>query len=233
MVKNGKRYRYYFMKATAKDSNRQSRLIRLPACDVERQVALRLQSFLQSRHEVMKGLILLGDQPELAQQLLTAAKQRAEGWGTASPAAERDFLRKVIRRVLVYGDGMCVEVSRGELRDSFTANRASCGTASPRQEESHDDLIRLTVEARLKRCGGEMRLVISPDSARSQQIPPILKAIVRAYQWREGILAGESSKRIVAAKRLDLNETCDESWGVPSLRRIWLRPYSMGITPRI
>jgi hypothetical protein len=35
-VKNGKRYRYYVWQATATDSNRQSKAIRLPAYDVER-----------------------------------------------------------------------------------------------------------------------------------------------------------------------------------------------------
>jgi hypothetical protein len=43
------------------------------------------------------------------------------------------------------------------------------------QEASSDDFIRLTVEARLKRCGGEIRLVVSPDSSRPQEITPIFE----------------------------------------------------------
>lgn len=50
-VKNGKRYRYYFCHA----SNKKAKGLRLPAHDVEKQVSLRLQSFLRSPNEVMKS----------------------------------------------------------------------------------------------------------------------------------------------------------------------------------
>ncbi|MGA1987799.1 MAG: recombinase family protein, partial [Candidatus Sulfotelmatobacter sp.] len=71
---------------------------------------------------------------------------------------------------------------------------------------SPEDLICLSIEARLKRFGGEMRLVVNPDSLPAQQMTPLLKAITRAHRWRQGILAGESLKRTVAAKQLGLNE---------------------------
>ena len=207
-VKNGKRYRYYVLQSRAKDSDRQSKSIRLPAYDIERQVSLRLQSFLRSTNEVMKGLTVHGDHPELTQRLITAAKKKAEEWPTASPSAVRDFVRKVVRRVVVDTDKIEMETSRSEFRISFTDSQigTSSRAAVQRQEASSDDIIRLTVEARLKRCGGEMRLVIIPDSSRLQEITPILKAVVRAHTWREGVLAGEVPNRIVAAKRLNLNE---------------------------
>jgi site-specific DNA recombinase len=79
-------------------------------------------------------------------------------------------------------------------------------TPAQQQEARSDDLIHLAVEARLRRCGKEMRLVVSPDSSRSEIVPPILKAVVRAYKWREGVLAGDTSNRHQAAKRLNLKE---------------------------
>lgn len=207
-VKNGKRYRYYVLQSGAKDSDGQSKAIRLPAYDLERQVLLRLRSFLQSTNEVMKGLPVLGDHPELTQRLVTAAKKQAEEWPAASPSAVWDFVRKVVRRVVVNADKIDVEMSRSELRGFITDNQidASYRAALQGQEASSDDIIRLTVEARLKRFGGEMRLVVSPDSSSSQEITPILRAVVRAHKWREDVLAGEVPNRVLAAKRLDLNE---------------------------
>jgi site-specific DNA recombinase len=207
-VKNGKRYRYYVLQSGAKDSDSQSNALRLPAYDVERQVSLRLRSFLQSANEVMKGLTILGDHPEFAQRLVTAAKKQGEEWPAASPSAVRDFVRKVVRRVVVEEDKIDLEVSRGELRGSITNNQIGTAyrEALQGQEASSDDIIHLTVEVRLKRCGGEMRLVVSPDSPTPQEITPILKAVVRAHRWREGVLAGEVPNRMVAAKRLNLNE---------------------------
>ena len=94
-----------------------------------------------------------------------------------------------------------------------TVHRSRCGKTGfaqlsvlQGQEASPGDLIRLSVEALLKRCDGEMRLVVSPDSPRPQEITPLVKAVVRAHRWREGVLAGEVPDRTVAAKRFDLNE---------------------------
>lgn len=122
-VKNGKRYRYYVLQSGAKDSDRQSNALRLPAYDVERQVSLRLRSFLQSTNEVMKSLTVLGDHPEFTQRLVTAAKKQAEEWPAASPSAVRDFVRKVVRRVMVEEDKIDLEVSRSGLRGSVTDNQ--------------------------------------------------------------------------------------------------------------
>jgi site-specific DNA recombinase len=156
----------------------------------------------------MNGLTVHGDHPALTQPLITAAKKKAEEWPTASPSAVCDFVRKVVRRVVVDTDKIEMETSRSEFRISFTDSQigTSCRAAAQRQEASSDDIIRLTVEVRLKRCGGEMRLVIIPDSSSLQEITPILKAVVRAHTWREGVLAGEVPNRMVAAKRLNLNE---------------------------
>jgi hypothetical protein len=103
---------------------------------------------------------------------------------------------------------MDVEASRSELRASFTDNQIgeSSRAASQQPEANLDDLINLNVEARLKRCGKEMRLIVSPDSSRPEIVTPILKAVVRAHKWREGVLAGDVPNRKLSAKRLDLEE---------------------------
>lgn len=51
-----------------------------------------------------------------------------------------------------------------------------------------------------------MRLVVSPDSPSPQEVTPLLMAVVRAHRWKEGVLAGKVPNRIMAAKRLNLNE---------------------------
>jgi len=197
-VKNGKRYRYYFCHA----SGEQAKALRLPAHDVEKQVSLRLQSFLRSPNEVMKSLTLPEDHPETSQKLIAAAQTHAEGWSTVSPAALRDFVRKVVRRVIIQTEKMDVEASRSELRAILTNSqlRASGGES---QEATPDDLVRLTVQARLKRCGNEMRLVLSPDAVDPEMVTPIVKAIIRGQKWREGVLAGDVSSQITVEKRSD------------------------------
>jgi site-specific DNA recombinase len=204
-VKSGRRYRYYFLTKTDPNSDRQSNTLRLPAYDIERLVYDRLQSFLQSTNELMRGLTLPEDNPGITQQLITGAKKLAKELSTAAPAKVRDFVRKVVRRVVVQADNMEMQTSRSELRASIAeipadgVLRASC-----HQESRMDDLICLTVEARLRRCGKEMRLVVSPDYSRPEVLTPILKAVARAHKWREGVLAGDSPNRNLSAKRLNV-----------------------------
>jgi site-specific DNA recombinase len=204
-VKKGKRYRYYFSRGTAKGSSDRTKAIRLPAYDIEKQVSLRLQSFLGSPHEVIEGLTLPEDHPETMQKLTTAARKRAEEWSTDSPAALRDFIRNVVRRIVVQPENMDLEASKTGLRTVLMADRlGGFGRVQLQPHEaSSDDLIRLSIKARLKRCGGEMRLVLNPHSARPENITPIVRAIVRAHRWREGILGGNSSDQLQLTKRLD------------------------------
>src|SRR5207248_6042319 len=82
---------------------------------------------------------------------------------------------------------------------------SSCGTASEHQKGSPTDLIRLSVKARVKRCSGEMRLVIAPDSPGSPLVTPMLKAVARAHELREWVLAHGVPNQKTIAKKAGLN----------------------------
>lgn len=65
------------------------------------------------------------------------------------------------------------------------------------------------IEARLKRCGGEMGLILVPDRRERDPSRPtssLLKALARARTWQEWILAGEVSGRRALAHRVGLND---------------------------
>jgi hypothetical protein len=75
-------------------------------------------------------------------------------------------------------------------------------------EQGSSDVISLDIEARVKRCGGEMRLVFPPDHSGPTQAPAssLLKALARGRQWYEWIVAGEVLGQRAIAQRLGLNE---------------------------
>jgi DNA invertase Pin-like site-specific DNA recombinase len=207
-VKNGRRYRYYFLETPDPKFGGQCKALRLPAYDVERQFSTRLQSFLQSPREVMEGLVLPDDNPVVTQLLIEGCKNLAAELSTASPAAVEDFVKNVVRRIIVHADKLDVVASRSALRAWITKDKSNGSFQIPvqRREVNVDDLLHLSAEVRLRRFGGEMRLVTEPDSPASQPIEPLAKAIARAYSWRTAVLAGESVERTVLAKRLGLNE---------------------------
>jgi hypothetical protein len=76
-------------------------------------------------------------------------------------------------------------------------------------EQSVDDVIRLEMKVRVKRCGGEMRLVVQPSlagRAPSNPLASLVKAIARGRAWYELVVAGEALGRRSIAKRLGLDE---------------------------
>jgi site-specific DNA recombinase len=211
--KNGRRYRYYACQAASdgreagKVANRPSRV---PAHNVKRQVVLRLQSFLQSGREVMDELCLPDDPAARTQQILAGAAKQFDQLSSGAPAVVKDFVRKVVQRVVIHPDRIEVEVCKQKLRATLTADphASSARPATDPQEQASSDVIRFDIEARVKRCGGEMRLVFPPDHPGPTQAPAssLLKALARGRQWYEWIVAGEVFGQRAIAQRLGLNE---------------------------
>ncbi len=168
-----------------------------------------MQRFFQSPNQVLENVCLPTDQPEVTQQFVTTAMRRGKEWPTASPGAVKDLVRRVVRRVVVYADRLEVQVSRSEVRRFLSDEKIASSSRTARTgnlDLQQDDLIRLRVEATVKRCSGEMRLVVGPNSDRASVITPILAGVARAYTWREAVLAGELPNRITTAKTRNRNQ---------------------------
>ena len=186
-VKNGKRYRYYVCQEKVDIHEAQSKSVRLPAHDVEKQVSLRLQAFLQSANEVMDKLTQPEDLPASTQQIIVAAGKQSEQLQSASHSSAHNFLRRVVRRVLVHPDRIEVEVSKSELRAALV------GSAGVALRQGSFDIIRLALQTRIKRCGGEMRLVVPRELSGQapHPVPSLVKVVARARQWYEWVIAGK------------------------------------------
>jgi DNA invertase Pin-like site-specific DNA recombinase len=201
-LKAGRRYRYYVCQPKIENSEAEAKAIRLPAHDVERQVTLRLQSFLQSNPTVMSELGFPSDSPARTKELIAAATKHSE-------ATDKDFLTKVVRRVIVHPDRLELEIGKNTLRSVLMGSRPDPRNLADEQEQASVELIRLEVRAQLRRHGGEMRLVVSPDMPGHVTPPPVsslLKAIARGHQWHEWIVDGEVSSKVAIAHRLGLTD---------------------------
>ena len=87
-----------------------------------------------------------------------------------------------------YSDKIEVEVSKSELRAALAGDPRAASHQGP------VDTLRRAVEARIKRCGGETRLVVPPHlpgQVRLHPVPSLLKVLARARQWYEWVLTGK------------------------------------------
>jgi site-specific DNA recombinase len=206
--KNGRRYRYYVCQIASDGSGTAGKPVRMPAQDVEKQVCLRLQLFLQSAREVMDELSRPDDLPVRTQQLLAAAAKQSEQIVSASPATVQAFVRKVVRRIVIHPGQIEVNVSRQELRTALVGDRVAPSRLG-NKGRSFDGVFRLEIKVQVKRCGGEMRLVVPSElggRAQSRPVGSLVKAVVRGREWYESIVAGEALGRRSIARRLGLDE---------------------------
>jgi site-specific DNA recombinase len=211
-AKNGKRYRYYTSRSKTTDSGSIPRKIfALPAHDIEKQVLIRLQSFLRSTQRVMDELVTPEDPPSFTEHLLSNSIKRASNCSSALPAEAYEFVRTVVQRVVVHSDTMEIQVRKRALRSALTerVHESSARPASEPKEENSDALIRLTIQAQLKWCGLEMRLLAPPDrqpgDQESRPAKPLLKAVARAYQWYGWMLSGKALSQSSIAKKIGVN----------------------------
>ena len=212
-VKKGKRYPYYVSQLAIKRPGSQSgRPIRMPAHEIERRVTERLHSFLQSDAEVFDELSAVGESPATIRPLVGGAKKLAAKWSALRAAELKSLLGSFLRRVIVHENNIQVVISRNGLRQVLAGGDAPTPFLNQglRQSVDENDVIRLTIEAKLKRLGGEVHLVVPPNSFASssaaQPRPSLVKAIARAHGWYQQVLEGKAFDQRSLARHAGLTE---------------------------
>lgn len=205
-VKNGKRYRYYVSQAAIKNPGKSHRgPIRIPAGEIERLVCSKLRAFLDSPHEVLDALFLQKNNAATTQAVLAAAQKWSEQ--RASAAAEtRPFIRSVISRIVVHTAIVDVLLDKRALRNSLLGSGSS---PIPTKGDGCNGHLTLRVNARLQRCGREVRLVFPANSGgeiSAHPVPSLIKAVARAHDWYERIVRGQLSGSRSIAHTTGLDE---------------------------
>jgi site-specific DNA recombinase len=200
--KKNRKYRYYVSQLAIKNPDLKfTGPLRLPAREIENLVTESLASFLRSDGEVFDRLGGGTDNPAASRELLAAAKSFVESWPSVRSNEFRDLLHCFVRRVIIQENDIQVLVSRARLLQVLSKGDTFASTRDLNtllKSVPPDDLICLTIEAKLKRSGGEVHLVIPPNQVQksSQQTnPSLLKAVARARVWYERLLDGKSSNQ--------------------------------------
>ena len=159
----------------------------------------------------MDDLTLPGDLPEQTRRLMAAALERSQEWPSSSPTAQHDFVRRVVRRVVIHPDRIEVEACKKELRAVLMGDHPAStpGPGAGHQERYPDDVIRLAVDARVKRCGIEVRLVVPPQptgETPAHLVPSLLKAVARGHDWYQRIVGSTAWGRSSLSRQTGLDD---------------------------
>jgi hypothetical protein len=187
--RRGKRYRYYVSQGTVQNGAKAaSGPARIPARDIEDIVCGRLQSLLNSPEQLLEATGARSAEAAVCKSLITAAKQLAKTWPTKSFTEQREFLQNVIRRIVVREAELQITIDQSMLRAALLGQPPTSDGAC-----SHD-VFTMTINAALKRCGWEVRLVVPSGSGAElskRASLPLIKAVARVHRWPERIVRGE------------------------------------------
>jgi len=210
-VKNGKRYRYYVSQALIRNpGNNKAGARRYPAHDLEELVVERLQTFLSSGPDVLQSLALPSDDAALQTAVLASVRHQAAKLTEAAQAETRAFLQAVVSKITLVGDEIQILLRRQRLQCALLGNdRSTQSEPSKLHTDECDEPICLTIKAQLRRCGGEMRVIL-PDSQekkdKAHPNPAMIKAIARAYCWHDRLISGEAKSIRSIAKEVGVHE---------------------------
>jgi DNA invertase Pin-like site-specific DNA recombinase len=198
--KKGRRYRYYISEALLKGPSKDpTPPVRIPAEEIEELVLYKLSSLLQSAPRIVDLL-----QPYIigmaeTQQVAKVAKEYL-----ASQEKVRNDLRLIVMRITVQQRKIELQLSRRALLKVFLPVQHEERVES---EIVFDDMITMETDAQLKRCGGEVRLILADgDHNRPRPVPSLVRAVARANDWMERILRGEIPNQRALARETGFDE---------------------------
>lgn len=204
--KNGERYRYYVSQLLIQDQAASPASPgRIPARALEQVVLHELKAFFSSGARVVNTLAEAEDDVPLTQMLIESGSQigkQLEGLGGTHLS---ELFSKLVARVVVNQSSVELHLEKWRAR----AHLLGTNTAQPNRSGISDSLpIILSIDIRLRRYYGQIRLIVSGQSAKSSQIPPapaLVRAIARAHNWMQMIVSGEhkDQRAIAAATGLD------------------------------
>jgi site-specific DNA recombinase len=181
-VKKGTRYRYYISASLMREarSNRSSAW-RIPAGDLEGLVINRLRTFLADPTAILDAVDDETHGGSGQSQLIERGRQIAEELGIQAPDKVKATLMTLVCRVAVNPDRVEINISRRRLAEVLAGQPIDLTMQDQRLDRKSDDIVTLTVPARLKRLGRQMRMLVENSEDQTAADPSLLRIIARAH----------------------------------------------------
>jgi hypothetical protein len=185
-VKNAKRYRYYTSQTVVRQAGIKPAITRFPAQELEQFVRAQVHLLLKAPERCTAGMKNSPQKAEVAKR----AEDLAREWPKLAISKQHEFVRNILRRVTVSHTAKWNEIEKAKLLATLLGQKSE---ALPYSLTRRPDVLKLTGDFLVQRQRGELR-VIAPhgDSfVEGMREPSLVKAIARARDWYERIVAGE------------------------------------------
>jgi site-specific DNA recombinase len=219
-VKKDVRYRYYVSKALLTEgAKREGKGQRIPASQIEALVTRRIRAWLADPAAVLNAVQRCGPDAVGQKKLLDEAARHAASWQEFDAEQLRAILRAMLTRVQVHSDRVDVTLDQMGVALWLNANDHQ-QPARPGGDDRERHLTVLTIPARLKRTGIEMRLVVDDASEPASVDAVLVRLLLRAHAIRARLLQEPS----LPLKEIAAEEGISSSYVTRLLRLAFLAP---------
>jgi site-specific DNA recombinase len=214
--KKGTRYRYYVSGSLfTKDRTETSAGRRIPAVEIEQLVSARVHGWLLDPGTIYKSTAAGLRDSSMQQRLVARAADLAKHWPELPVARKRAVLAALIERIEVKVDQ--IDIHLRPLRLCALLDLP----ATPSQGVNDDEIELLSVPARLRRSGREIRMVIDgPDPFAAKPDARLIRLLLRTRRFNATLAQGEGVSFAALAKR----EGVSRSYFTRLLRLSYLAP---------
>ena len=189
-TKNRIRYRYYvsrpLLSGTAKNSGQ-----RIPAANLETLVTSRIHAWLGDRAVMLEVIQGQGCDAAIQKRLMDNIDQYVGTWHPLRAENVRKFMLSVVARIQVYADRIDISLNPVHLAQRFHSG-AETDHFIEAQRGAGGQFVTLTVPARLKRVGKEMKVIVEDRSAPAILDASLIRLLIRAYAIRDRIIADKT-----------------------------------------
>ncbi len=195
-VKKGRRYRYYvstqLISGTRSDH---AKGWRIPAGDIEVLVLDRLRAFFASERDLGEALSRIDLDASAIRSAMATASQLVADWANLPPIKLRELVRAIVESITVDDERVSTSLKPREVATILLGE--TCNLLEARQPGA----IELTIDAKLRRAGKGIRLVVGGGVAEKPNAQMI--ALLRdAHATRDALLSGRDETIEAMAQRL-------------------------------
>jgi hypothetical protein len=186
-VKKGARYRYYVSRPflTGRGATN-ARGQRIPAVSLEALVSRRIQDWLADGAAVLDAIRHPVTDGNAQQRIIASAARLAASWQGLRPDEARGLLLSICRRVQVHADRVDLTIDRlAFIRRLEPQMAAGDRIAAKVPSDADASPLLLTIPARLRRAGIEVRMVVDDGSEPANVDPGLVRVLVRAFAIRD------------------------------------------------
>jgi len=148
----------------------------------------RLRAFLADQGAILNAI--RDEHPDGAKQkrLIARSLQIAEGLPAMPSDQTRAMLIALLSRVDLKPDRVEIKMRWRRLVELLQAQSTEATTQGSTSDKESEDVLTLTVKARLQRVGREMRMLVENSDQKTSADPGLLRVIARAHDIHEHLM---------------------------------------------